>query len=280
MAAAAATVLPLAPLAMSEERIVSDNPGPQPSLLAREDGATIAYHRSDGRAPGVVFLTGYASDMTGGKALRLEAFCREQGRAFVRFDYLGHGASSGAFVDGTISRWTDDAVAVIDALTEGPQVLVGSSLGGWIMLLAALGRPERIAGLLGIAAAPDFTEDLIIPSLSAGDRATLERDGVLEMFSPYDPEPTPVTQRILEDGRNHLVLRDEIPLDCPVRLIHGIRDPDVPWQTSLRLAERLRCDDVEVTLVKAGEHRLSEPHDLDRLCAVLRGLLERLSMKA
>ncbi len=256
---------------------MSDTPAREPGLLEREDGATIAYHRSAGTCPGVVFLTGYKSDMTGGKALRLEAFCREQGRAVVRFDYLGHGASSGAFVDGTIGRWAEDAVAVLDALTEGPQVLVGSSLGGWIMLLAALRRPERIAGLLGVAAAPDFTEDLIVPSLEPEDRATLERDGVLDVFSPYDPEPTPVTQRILDDGRNHLVLRGEIPLDCPVRLIHGMRDPDVPWQTSLRLAERLRSGDVEVTLVKAGEHRLSEPHDLDRLCAVLATLLAQVS---
>ena len=252
-------------------------PNPTPSLLRCEDGATIAYHRSFGRGPGVVFLTGYKSDMTGGKALRLEAFCRAQGRAFVRFDYLGHGASSGNFVDGTIGRWADDAVSVIDALSEGPQVLVGSSLGGWIMLLAALRRPERTAGLVGIAAAPDFTEDLIVPALSADDRARLDRDGVLEMFSPYDPEPTPVTSRILEDGRTHLVLRSEIALDCPVRLIHGMEDPDVPWRTSLRLAERLRSNDVEVTLVKSGEHRLSEPHDLDSLCAVLAGLLDWLA---
>ncbi len=256
---------------------MSENTEPRANLLQREDGATIAYHRSAGRAPGVVFLTGYKSDMTGGKALRLEAFCRAAGRAFVRFDYLGHGASSGAFVDGTIGRWADDAVAAIDTLTDGPQVLVGSSLGGWIMLLAALQRPGRIAGLLGVAAAPDFTEELIVPSLTPEDRARLDRDGVLDVFSPYDPEPTPVTKRIIEDGRTHLVLRSEIPLDCPVRLIHGMRDPDVPWQTSLRLAERLRSDDVEVTLVKAGEHRLSEPHDLDRLCAVLAGLLNRLA---
>jgi pimeloyl-ACP methyl ester carboxylesterase len=277
VASASAAVLPSPGKVGIEERSVNDIPGPTPSVLHREDGATIAYHRSPGTTPGVVFLTGYKSDMTGGKALRLEAFCRAEGRAFVRFDYLGHGASSGDFVDGTIGRWADDAVAAIDALTEGPQVLVGSSLGGWIMLLAALRRPARIAGLVGVAAAPDFTEDLILPALSADDCARLERDGVLQMFSPYDPEPTPVTKRILDDGRNHLVLRAEIPLDCPVRLIHGMEDPDVPWRTSLRLAERLRSKDVEVLLLKAGEHRLSEPHDLDRLCAVLAGLLHRLA---
>ncbi len=247
-----------------------------PRQLVREDGATVAYHRTAGASPGVVFLTGYMSDMTGGKATRIEAFCRDRGRAFVRFDYLGHGASSGRFVDGTIGRWAEDAVAVLDALTDGPQILVGSSLGGWIMLLAALRRPERIAGLVGTAAAPDFTEDLIIPSLSAEQRAQLDIDGVVPVYSPYDPEPTPVTRRILEDGRDHLVLREEIAIDCPVRLIHGMQDPDVPWQTALRLADRLRSPDVEVQLVKAGDHRLSEARDLDRLCATLEALLRQL----
>lgn len=252
---------------------MTDNELAEPALLRSDDDATIAYHRSRGTGPGVVFLTGYMSDMTGGKALRLERHCRAQGRSFVRFDYFGHGASSGRFVDGTIGRWADDAVRVLDALTQGRQILVGSSLGGWIMLLAALRRPERIAGLLGIAAAPDFTADLIEPSLTPAERDTLERDGVAPIFSPYDPEPTPVSRLILEEGRDHLVLRDDIPLDCPVRLIHGMRDPDVPWQTALRLAERLRTRDVEITLIKDGEHRLSEPPDLDRLCATLDGLL-------
>ncbi|MBK8908425.1 MAG: alpha/beta hydrolase [Rhodospirillales bacterium] len=242
----------------------------------RVDGATIAYHCTPGKAPGVVFLTGYMSDMTGGKALCLERFCRERGHGYVRFDYFGHGASSGAFVDGTIGRWTEDAVFVLDRLTEGPQILVGSSLGGWIMLLAALKRPERVAALLGIAAAPDFTEDLMNETLTADQKTILERDGVVPVYSPYDPEPTPVTRLIIEEGRNHLVLRDEIPLDCPVRLIHGMRDPDVPWRTALAIAERLRSADVEVTLVKDAEHRLSEPEDLDRLSTTLDTLLRQV----
>lgn len=246
---------------------------PPLETVEREDGATIAYHRTPGKAPGVVFLTGYMSDMTGGKALRLEQFCRDRGHAYLRFDYFGHGGSSGAFVDGTIGRWADDAVFVLDQLTAGPQIIVGSSLGGWIMLLAALKQPERVAALLGIAAAPDFTEDLMNETLTADQKAILQRDGVVPVYSPYDPEPTPVTKRIIEEGRNHLVLRDEIPLDCPVRLIHGMRDPDVPWRTALTIAERLRSPDVEVTLVKDGEHRLSEPDDLDRLCATLAALL-------
>ena len=249
---------------------------PGPELLPRGDGETIAFHRTPGGAPGVVFLTGYMSDMTGQKAVRLEEFCRARGQAFVRFDYHGHGASSGAFTDGTIGRWAEDAIFVLDRLTEGPQVLVGSSLGGWIMLLAARARPQRVAALLGVAAAPDFTEDLILHTLSASDREVLERDGVVPVYSPYDPQPTPVTKLILEEGRRHLLLREPIPLDCPVRLIHGMRDPDVPWRTSLALADRLRSDNVEITLIKAGDHRLSEPRDLDRLCDTLELLLRRV----
>ena len=199
-----------------------------PQALACADGALLAYHQAPGRSPGVVFLTGYMSDMTGQKAVRLEAFCRARGQAFLRFDYYGHGASSGAFVDGTIGRWADDAILALDRLTEGPQVLVGSSLGGWIMLLAARARPQRIAGLLGVAAAPDFTEDLIVQALSPSEREVLERDGVVPMYSPYDPQPTPVTRLILEEGRQHLLLRAPIPLSCPIRLIHGMQDPDVP----------------------------------------------------
>ncbi|MFO1113814.1 MAG: alpha/beta hydrolase [Rhodospirillales bacterium] len=247
-----------------------------PQVLAGADGALLAYHRTSGRSPGVVFLTGYMSDMTGQKAVRLEAFCRARGQAFLRFDYYGHGASSGAFVDGTIGRWADDAILALDRLTEGPQVLVGSSLGGWIMLLAARARRQRIAGLLGVAAAPDFTEDLIVPALSPSEREVLNRDGVVPMYSPYDPQPTPVTRLILEEGRQHLLLRAPIPLTCPIRLIHGMMDPDVPWRTSLRLADRLVAEDVEITLVKRGDHRLSEPRDLDRLCDVLELLLRRV----
>ncbi|MGF1641198.1 MAG: alpha/beta fold hydrolase [Rhodospirillales bacterium] len=245
-------------------------------MLRRDDGATIAYHRTSGKSPGVVFLTGYMSDMTGTKALRLEHFCRARGLAYVRFDYFGHGASSGAFTDGTIGRWADDAVFALDHLTEGPQVLVGSSLGGWIMLLAALRRPHRVAALLGIAAAADFTEDLIPAMLTGEQKATLAREGIVLVSSPYDEAPTPVTERILAEGRDHLVLRDEIALSCPMRLIHGMKDPDVPWQTALRIAEKLRSTDVEITLIKNGQHRLSEPDDLERLCETLEALLRRL----
>ena len=257
---------------------MADAPSPAPprvQRLQRDASATIAYHRTPGKSPGIVFLTGYKSDMNGQKAVRLEEFCRTRGQAFVRFDYYGHGQSSGAFTDGTIGRWAEDTVSVLDHLTEGPQVLVGSSLGGWIMILAALQRRDRIVGLVGTAAAPDFTED--IPAMLSDDqKVVLERDGVVPVYSPYDPEPTPVTRLILEEGRRHCVMAAEIPLDCPVRLIHGMEDPDVPWQTSWRLAANFRSRDVEITLVKAGDHRLSEPEDLERLCRALEGLLRQI----
>jgi pimeloyl-ACP methyl ester carboxylesterase len=254
----------------------STGAAPEPRILTREDGATIAYHRIDGRAPGVVFLTGFKSDMTGGKALALEEFCRKRGQAFVRFDYFVHGASSGAIENGTIGRWADDAVAVIDSLTEGSQVLVGSSMGGWIMLLAALARPERVAGLVGTAAAPDFTEDLISNGLPPKQRADLARWGFIETDNPYDDRPYRITKALLDEGRNHLLLKAEIPLDCPVRLIHGTADVDVPWRTSERLAEKLRSQDVETLFVKNGDHRLSEPCDLERLVRVVGRLLDQL----
>ena len=252
----------------------------EPGILTRSDGATIAYHRipageSRARAPGLIFLGGFMSDMTGSKACALEAFAAARGQAFVRFDYLGHGASSGRFEDGTIGRWAADAVAVLDELSEGPQILVGSSMGGWIMLLAALARPRRIAGLVGIAAAPDFTEDLIWDRLDAEARAALARDGVFYQPSDYDEAPYPITMGLIEEGRAHLLLRAPIALRCPVRLIQGMADPDVPWKTALKLSERLESSDVEVTLIKGGGHRLSEPDDLARLTRVVGALSDR-----
>ena len=169
------------------------------------------------------------SDMTGTKAQALDRFCAARGQAFLRFDYFGHGASSGAFKDATVGRWKADALAVLDDLTEGPQVLVGSSLGGWIMLLAALARPQRVRALVGIAAAPDATEDLMWAELGTEQRAALLRDGFLRLPSEYDPAGYIYTRALIEEGRQHLVMRTLIPLACPVRLLHGMRDPDVPW---------------------------------------------------
>lgn len=261
---------------------MSDPTSPPPSRLERPDGSRLAYHATpaadpgDGR-PGVVFCGGFMSDMTGTKATALEAYARREGLAYVRFDYFGHGASSGAFTDGTIGRWAEDVVAVLDEVTEGPQVLVGSSMGGWIMLLAALRRPGRIAGLVGTAAAPDFTEDLIPAQLSPAQLGQLERDGFTEIPNCYDDEPYRIAKTLIDEGRDHLLLRAEIPLDCPVRLIHGTDDEDVPWQTSQTIARMLRSTDVEVTFVKNGDHRLSEPRDLARLTAVVGRLVDELS---
>ena len=243
------------------------------SSLARPDGAAIAYRRLAGATPGIVFLGGFRSDMSGTKALFLEDYCRRRGRAYVRFDYFGHGASSGEFAEGTIGRWREDAVAVIDSLTEGPQILVGSSMGGWIMLLAALARPERVAALVGIAAAPDFTEELLPARLTPEQRREIEQTGRVMLPSDYDPAGYLYTRALIEDGRQHLLLRQTIPLDMPVRLLHGLADASVPWQLSLRIAERLLSRDVTVTLVKGGDHRLSSDADLARLAQTLGGLL-------
>jgi len=244
-------------------------------ILSRPDGATIAYRRLEGKTPSVVFLHGYHSDMTGGKAQALEEMCRRQGRAFLCFDYFGHGRSSGDPQRGTVGRWAADAVAAIDQLTSGPVVLVGSSLGGWISLLAALERRERVAGLVGVAAAPDFTEDLMWAGFTFEQRREMMERGEIEVPNCYEPDqPWRVHRSLIEDGRNHLLLRDTINLYCPVRLIHGQRDADVPWQTALQLAESLASEQVEVILVKDGDHRLSRDVDLTRLCQVVAALLD------
>lgn len=258
---------------MPDREIAKTTPA---SRLHRRDGATIAYRRTAGKGPGLVFLGGFMSDMTGTKASFLEEHAQRRGRAFLRFDYFGHGESSGDFEDGTIGRWAEDAVAALDELTEGPQVLVGSSMGGWLMLLTALARPERVAGLVGLAAAPDFTEDLMWATFAPAIRATIEREGVYREPSQYSDQPYTITRRLIEEGREHLLLRRSIPLDCPVRLLHGMADPDVPWQLSPRLAETLASEDVELHLVKTGDHRLSTPGDLALLESVLDRLFERL----
>ncbi len=225
------------------------------------DGISLAWMRQPGIGPTLVFLPGFASDMSGSKAEALAAMCARHGRAMLRFDYSGHGASDGAFIDGTIGRWTADALCAVDCLTEGDLLLIGSSMGGWIALLAALARPARVIGLVGIAAAPDFTEELMWAAMAPPERAALLRDGVLMAPSEYGA-PTAITRTLIEEGRGHLLLAAPIALRCPVRLLHGQRDPDVPWETAMRLAARLETADVQVTLIKDGDHRLSRPQDL------------------
>ncbi|MHA6724124.1 alpha/beta fold hydrolase [Sphingomonas sp. RS2018] len=223
----------------------------------------LAVRVTPGRAPTLVFLPGYASDMSGTKALAVEAWAKAHGRACVRFDYAGCGESPGAFEDFTLADWRDDALAVIDELVEGPVVLVGSSMGGWIALLVALARPDRVAALVGIAAAPDFTAW----GFTDDEYATLERDGRLVRTSPYGDTVT--TRAFVEAGQRLLVMQPVVAIDCPVRLIHGQRDADVPWELSLRLAETLRSADVQAVLVKDGDHRLSRDADIGTLISVI-----------
>jgi pimeloyl-ACP methyl ester carboxylesterase len=241
----------------------------EPSFLPLASGDRLAYRHIPGDPPGILFCGGYTSDMDGTKALALDRYCRSRRRTYTRFDYRGHGASTGRFADGTIGAWCADALAVLDRVTLGPQVVVGSSLGGWIMLLLALARPERVRALVGIAAAPDFTEDLLLPQASAEQRRQLAADGHWLQPSAYGDPPYPVTRALLEDGRRHLLLRAPIAIRCPVHLLHGQRDPDVPWQTALTLAERLESEDVTIELIKAGDHRLSTPAGLARIIAAL-----------
>lgn len=237
-----------------------------PAFLALPGGGRLAYRVTPGAEPAVVFLGGFTSDMNGTKALALEAHCRARGAAFVRFDYQGHGASGGRFEEGTIGGWAADAVAVLDAAVPGRAVLVGSSMGGWLMVLVALARPDRVAGLVGVAAAPDFVDDLLLPRLGEAGRRELARAGVVGVPNPYGDAPTPIGQAFVADAARRRVLGAPIALACPVRLLHGLADAEVPWTQSVRLAEGLAGPDVLVTLVKGGDHRLSEPADLARLC--------------
>jgi pimeloyl-ACP methyl ester carboxylesterase len=219
-----------------------------------------------------VFLPGFRSDMNGEKATALAAFCAARGQAMLRFDYSGHGASGDRFENGTIGLWASDALTVLDKLTTGQVILVGSSMGGWLALLTALRRPERIAAIVGVAAAPDFTETLMWDAMTFEERARVMREGTLRIPGKYG-EPTIITRGLIEDGRKHLLLGSPILLDCKVRLLHGQADPDVPWEMALRTAEQLTAQDVEVILVKDGDHRLSRPSDLALLRRTLAALL-------
>jgi pimeloyl-ACP methyl ester carboxylesterase len=241
--------------------------------LTRADGVNLAWRHRRGAGPTIVFLPGFRSDMEGSKAVHLVGLAARRGQAMLRLDYSGHGASGGRFEDGTIGIWTADALRVVDAVTEGPLIVVGSSMGGWIGLNLALARPERVAGFVGIAAAPDFTERLIWAALAPWERETLLSSGVLAMPSDYG-EPTPITLGLIEDGRLHLRLDGPIALDCPVRLLQGQRDGDVPWRTALDIADRLTGNDVRVTFVKDGDHRLSRDSDLVLLEGVVGALLD------
>jgi pimeloyl-ACP methyl ester carboxylesterase len=223
------------------------------------NGRRIAYERRKGTGPGVVFLGGFRSDMTGTKAQALDDWAMRQGRAFLRFDYSGHGQSSGDFLDGSIGDWAQDAMAAIGALTEGPQVLVGSSMGGWISLLVARAMPEKLAGLVTIAAAPDFTEDSMWAGFSAQEREALMVQGRVELPSDYDEGPYVITRRLIENGRENLVLRQPLRLGVPVRFLQGTADADVDKAVALRLLDHAEGPDMRLTLVKGADHRFSSP---------------------
>ncbi|OHB30602.1 MAG: alpha/beta hydrolase [Phenylobacterium sp. RIFCSPHIGHO2_01_FULL_69_31] len=238
-------------------------------FLDRPDGSRLAWRLVEGAGPTVVWLGGFKSDMTGTKAEALADWALAQGRAYVRFDYFGHGASSGDFAEGTITRWREDAIAVLNELTAGPLVLVGSSMGGWIACLAAMALPPRVAAMVLIAPAPDFTEKLMAPEIPPEGRAALAANGVWLRPSEYG-DPYPITRNLLEDGARWSILGGEpIPIQIPVRILQGGEDPDVPWRHALELAQGLKGDDVVFTLIKDGDHRLSRPQDIARLIAVV-----------
>jgi pimeloyl-ACP methyl ester carboxylesterase len=248
-------------------------------ILTRDDGASIAYRRivcpaGDTPRPTVVFLHGLMSDMEGGKAIHLARHALDAGFSFLRFDTFGHGKSSGAFTDGTIGRWRDDALAVIDTLTAGPLILVGSSMGGWVALLAARARPERVKALLLIAPAPDFTENAMWAGMNDAEKAALARNGIVQLRE--GDRTYPVSRALIEDGREHLLLRAPIPFAGPVRILQGMRDESVDWRTAPAILDRLQSADVTLTLVKDGDHRLSRPQDLSRLTRTLDLLIHEI----
>ena len=239
----------------------------------------IAVRPQPGRGPAVLWCGGFRSDMTGTKAAHLAEWAATSGRAFVRFDYSGHGESDGRFEDGTISRWAEDARAVLAAFCPGEVVIVGSSMGGWISLLLAralLAQPGRLKGLVLIAPAPDFTEELMWPAIPPEGRAAIARDGAWQVPPDEWGDSYPITRALIEDGRNNLLLHDVVRTGCPVRILHGTADDSVPWPHAMRLVERLALDDATLTLIKGGDHRLSTPGNL----ALLRETVLRLAERA
>lgn len=232
------------------------------------DGVRLAYRHSQGSGPTLVFLPGYKSDMQGGKALALAAWASEHDIAMLRLDYSGCGESEGAFDDGTLIIWRDDVLAVIDQAVVGPVILIGSSMGGWLMLLVAEALGARVKAIIGIAAAPDFTDW----DFDQADRETIAAMGRVERPSDYGYDPMVITQAFWQSGQDNLRLTNSIAIDCPVRLIHGQCDPDVPWQTSLRLAEKMRSSDVQIMLLKDGDHRLSRDQDIALLIDTVKKL--------
>lgn len=243
--------------------------------LTTDTGRRIAYDRLEGQGPGIVFLGGFRSDMQGSKAVHLRDWAAAQGRAFLRFDYSGHGASDGVFEEGCIGDWAADARAAIETLTQGPQVLVGSSMGGWISLLMARTIPDRVAGLVTIAAAPDFTERGFWAGFSLGQREALMRDGRVALPSEYG-EPLVLTRRLMEDGRDQLVLNQPLSLPCPARMLQGTADADVPVSWAMDLLDHASGEDLRLTLVKGADHRFSSPDCLNLIVATIEEVVQNV----
>jgi pimeloyl-ACP methyl ester carboxylesterase len=233
------------------------------------NGHRLAYRLREGRSPALMFLPGYASDMEGTKALALDAFARSQGLAMLRFDYSGTGSSEGRFEDGTLGGWLDEALAMLDTLTEGPVLIAGSSMGGWIALHLGLRRPDRVAGLVGIAAAPDFTDW----GYNDDQKATIRDSGRLELPNPYGPEPHLITRGFWQSGEALRLLHAPVAIDCPVRLIHGDADAEVPLAIALKLLEKLRSADVQLTVIKGAGHRLSQPNEIEAILRAVAALI-------
>ena len=238
------------------------------SAFAGVDNNQIAYKMNDGRSaknsPGLIWCGGLKSDMDGSKATHLHEWASDEGHAYVRFDYFGHGASTGRFRDGTISRWAEDTVKVIDELTEGPQILIGSSMGAWTSLLAAILRPDKVKALLLIAPAPDFTEKLMWAGFDETIRKTIMEEGIYYEPSDYD-EPYEISRELILDGRENQILDEPINFNGPVRILQGMKDATVPVEHAQKVANMLTSDNIELTLIKNGDHSFSEPNDLDRL---------------
>lgn len=239
-------------------------------FLLTKQNQKLAYYRLNGEGVGIVYLGGFMSDMEGTKALYLESLCKKLNRPFVRFDYFGHGQSSGAFIEGTIGQWLNDTLTVLENLTEGPQIVIGSSMGGWLMCLAAL-QVSRIKGLIGIAAAPDFVEDFM--RLSPEQHEALERDGICYLPCDYGDKPYAISKKLVEEAREHLLLKGPIAINCPVRLLQGLEDKDVAWEKAIRLSELLETRDVTLSFVKDGDHRLATDANLALLSTTLQLLL-------
>lgn len=243
--------------------------------ITRSNNETIAYHKSGGQSddqkPGVVFLGGSQSNMNATKAMAISQFCEKDGRACVRFDYYGHGQSSGEYKDGTIGHWLDDTLAIIDKTTTGPLILVGSSLGGWLMFLAALLRPERVVKLVGISAAPDFTEELMWHEMTGAQKTEVMEKGLIKLPSGYPDSPYIIAKKLIEEARQHLLLGNPIDIHCPVHLFQGMQDDEVPTDYPIRIAELLASADVTITMVKDATHGFSKPNQLNLIEAAIAG---------